>query len=723
MKTNRSQSLAPASGAPFNPLAPMVVHAKNAYDYVVHSFERRITGALVLILVGMIGLQVVSQQRVLELRAQTGSYRESMAQFDQVRRLGDAVTRFRLSGIALVAPASEADALLKRDQLTDAAIAIANGINEIRAVDDQSYRAVSGLPVFARLDGMVAELLNPQPGQPLAPAARGRLERFNAKLEGGVQSIDRAVTGQRDRAFDSLNAAVDSWNVVIGLAGVLTIALAAAICFDLLRNILPALRRMHDALRQLANGELDVEIEQSRLHELNELSQALETFRQHAHAVRGLAYADPATGMPNRRAFVQRLVAMQAGKGADAACDRFVVILADVDRFKYVNDDYGHPAGDQLVGLIGARMGMLLGPQAFVARLGGDEFAVCRPLADGESAARLASDLVAAMREPFDLGHCQIAVTLSLGHVTAARSDDARMAEPSTETELLLRADLALYASKHGGRNCATGFTAEHLAEHEIERALERDLCEAFDRGELRMVYQPIHAVGGEPDEVEALVRWTHPRHGEVPPSRFIPAAERSGLMVPLGRWIYERALSELRGWPGLQMSINLSPLQLQQEGFVGQFLDCCRRNAIDPHRLYLEVTESVSIERNPRAVLTLELLRQSGCRIALDDFGTGYSSLSLLRTFQFDRLKLDRALIGNLATDPTSRAVFDAAVTMALRIGAEVVAEGISEAELVEPVRAAGCTHLQGYHYSRPVEADQVAVYYGNIMRKLASA
>jgi hypothetical protein len=316
------------------------------------------------------------------------------------------------------------------------------------------------------------------------------------------------------------------------------------------------------------------------------------------------------------------------------------------------------------------------------------------------------------MRVPFSLGFCQIAITLSLGYVSAERGA-ARNWNPETESELLLRADLALYASKHSGRNCATGFGRELLIEHEIERALERDLGEAFERGELRMVYQPIHAVGGYPDEVEALVRWNHPRHGEVPPSRFIPAAERSGLMVPLGRWIYERALSDLRQWPDLHLSINLSPLQLQQDGFVGQFLDCCARNAIDPRRLYLEVTESVSIERNQRAVLTLELLRQAGCKIALDDFGTGYSSLCLLRTFQFDRLKLDRELIGNLESDPTSRAVFDAAVTMALRIGAEVVAEGVSELSLVEPVQSAGCTHMQGYHYSRPVEAAEVSPYY----------
>jgi len=685
---------------------------------MVHSFERRITGALLLILISMISLQIVSQQRAVDLRSASASYRESVAQADHVRQLGDAVTQFRLAGAALVQPRSEAEAILKRDQLTDAAIAIANGINDIRAEGDPFYRAASNQPVFGQLEAAVSTLLEGAPGKAFGPHRRTAMERFHVRLARAVSEIEAAVNARRDRNFASLDRAVDSWNMMVGLAGLCIIILAAGICFDLMRNVLPALRRMHDALRRLAAGDLEVAIERSPLREISELSDALETFRQNAHAVQSLAYTDPATGLPNRRAFVDKLVKMLGSSPAD----RFVVMLGDVDRFKYVNDDYGHPAGDRLILLIGERMTQVLGPNAFVARLGGDEFAVCRALGEAENAATLASDLVAAMRLPFSLGCCQIAITLSLGHVAAER-DAAGHWSPATENELLLRADLALYASKHTGRNRATAFGSELLVEHEIERALERDLGEAFEREELRMVYQPIHAVNGSPDEVEALVRWNHPRHGDVPPSRFIPAAERSGLMVPLGRWIYERALSDLRQWPDLELSINLSPLQLQQEGFVAAFLSWCARNGIDPHRLYLEVTESVSIERNQRAVITLELLRQAGCKIALDDFGTGYSSLCLLRTFQFDRLKLDRELIGNLESDPTSRAVFDAAVTMALRIGAEVVAEGVSELSLVEPVRLAGCTHLQGYHYSRPVEASEVTLYYARAKAERAAA
>ena len=437
------------------------------------------------------------------------------------------------------------------------------------------------------------------------------------------------------------------------------------------------------------------------------LSGSLETFRRNARAVKNLAFTDPSTGLPNRRAYTERMAERLAAARPEGVRG-FAVILADVDRFKHVNDDYGHAAGDRLVQLIGERMTKELGEGAIIARVGGDEFALCVPLEDRILATAVGSRLVAAMRPPFDLGDFKVAVTISLGLTeTEGGGHDCDV------TALLNRADLALYASKNGGRNRATGFTSQLAEERELNRALERDLADAFTEGQLRMVYQPIHSINNEHKEVEALVRWRHPTLGDIAPSRFIPAAERSGLMVQLGAWIIERALADLTRWPDISMSLNLSPLQLQQDGFVGFLTECCQKNSIMHDRVFLEVTESLSIERNTRALLTLELLRNAGFRIALDDFGTGYSSLCMMKTFKFDRLKLDRSLISDLRKDPTSQAVFDAAVTMALRIGAEVVAEGICEEELVEPVRNAGCTHLQGYHYSEPIEAEAVTAYY----------
>ncbi|OYW44315.1 MAG: GGDEF-domain containing protein [Sphingomonadales bacterium 32-68-7] len=463
---------------------------------------------------------------------------------------------------------------------------------------------------------------------------------------------------------------------------------------------------MHGMLRRLADGDLDFEVEKFRLRELEDLSRPLEIFRRNAQAVQNLALTDPSTGMPNRRAFLERTGARLADAAAKGG-PRHLLMLVDVDRFKHVNDDFGHAAGDRVVKLIGERMTETLGPGALVARLGGDEFALCLPL-DGEAdGSAVASRLVAAIRPPFDLGTYAIAVTISVGTVEAAPADAVAI------EELLHRADLALYAAKNGGRNRALGFAPELEEDRELDRALERDLARALLGGQLRMVYQPILPLHEADPEVEALIRWEHPELGDISPARFIPAAERSGLMVQLGNWIIERTLSDLTRWPGIALSINLSPLQLQQDGFVPFLLDRCRHHAISPRRVILEVTESLSIENNSRALLTLELLRNAGFRIALDDFGTGYSSLSMLKTFKFDRLKIDRSLIDDLASDSSAQAVFEAAVTMALRIGAQVVAEGISDEKLIAPVLAAGCTHLQGFHCSRPIEADAVAAHF----------
>jgi predicted signal transduction protein with EAL and GGDEF domain len=355
-------------------------------------------------------------------------------------------------------------------------------------------------------------------------------------------------------------------------------------------------------------------------------------------------------------------------------------------------------------------MARSVGEDCFVARVGGDEFALCARLPEQRTAIALASALVESMREPFSLGEYSVGTTVSIGVI------EAQAAEAPEIDAVLKNADMALYASKKNGRNCATAFSARMAEERAVDRALEKDLEAAFDEQQLRMVYQPIHSVDDGTREVEALVRWKHPVLGDVPPSAFIPAAERSGLMVRLGEWIIRRALRDFANWPDMYLSINLSPLQLQQDGFSAFLLECCGQHNIAPQRLFLEVTESLSIERNTRALLTLNLLRNMGFRIALDDFGTGYSSLSMVKSFKFDRMKLDRSLVMDLGQDPASVAVLEAAVTMARHVGAEVVAEGISDAHLIGATRNAGCTHLQGYFYSRPIEAGDVLGYFEGI-------
>jgi diguanylate cyclase (GGDEF)-like protein len=681
---------------------------KAGWEHVFGSLEKRLIGALLLIIACTGALQVISQDRAFKLRSESEALRAAATNTEHAGQLVKLVAQFRLATHLYLSADSDREQVGDDGEMTDAAIRIGEQVNALRASSMDLYHLPLDIAVLNQIDQHVGTIAavrgNPVSGR----AERDAIEARNAQMAALAAVIEAKASADRDRAYDQLSRSSRDWQMKVVAAGIVTIGFALLILCDLLRNILPALRRMHATLRRLAAGDLDVEIEDFSLRELKALSGSLETFRRNAQAVQNLAFADPSTGLPNRRAFVERTrAAITHGHGRT-----FLVMLADIDRFKHVNDDYGHAVGDMLVKLIGARMTEELGTDAIVARVGGDEFALCAALPEGAAAATLGADLVQAMRAPFDLGEYNVAISVSLGLMETPGG----VADIDVNT-LINKADLALYASKNGGRNRATRFTEDLAEERELSRALERDLALALDDGQLRMVYQPIHSMAAKgtanENEVEALVRWKHPLLGDISPARFIPAAERSGLMVQLGYWIVQRALTDLARWPDLSMNINLSPLQLQQEGFVGFRMDSCRQHAIAPQRVFLEVTESLSIERNTRALMTLNLLRHAGFRIALDDFGTGYSSLCMMKTFKFDRLKLDRSLVTDIGKDATSQAVFDAAVTMALRIGAEVVAEGISEETLVDPVRSAGCTHVQGYHYSRPIEADAVEGYY----------
>ncbi len=674
---------------------------KDAFDWIAGSLERRLAAALLLIVLCTASLQVFSQDRFFQLNDESDALRVAQSNAERAGELVRAVNDFRLEARLLAASGNRTQST---DELTDTAITVGEQINALRLNGVQFYNFPFSMQDFDQLDQHIRHIRAATPDN---PASIRQIERHNKRLAAMADAIDARLDAERDRTYESLADSMRSWHMIVTIMATITAILALLILMDLMRNILPALRRIHGSLRRLSEGDLDFEIENVQLQELRALSGPLETFRRNALAVRDLAFADPSTGLPNRRAFMERISArLHAGLQENET--GFAIMLADVDRFKHVNDDYGHAAGDRLVKLVGDRMKENLGPDAMVARVGGDEFAIFAPVYDATSGFMIGSQLVAAMREPFDLGGFSISITSSVGLVEASGGQGE-----SDLAALIHKADLALYASKNKGRNQATCFTADLAEEREGDRELERDLARAFELDELRMVYQPIHPTADRENEVEALVRWDHGTLGEIPPGRFIHAAERSNQMVQLGSWIIERALLDLSLWPSLSISINLSPLQLQQDGFVGFLMRCCRKNGITPQRVILEVTESLSIERNTRALMTLNLLRNAGFRIALDDFGTGYSSLCLMKTFKFDRLKLDRSLIADLAHDPTSQAVFDAAVTMALSIGAEVVAEGISEAELVEPVLSAGCTHLQGFHYSRPIEAYEVLAYF----------
>ena len=667
---------------------------------IFESLERRLIGALTLIVALTFLLQVVSQKEAFSLRHESDALVNASAVAENADQFAEAVGKLRM---ATNRGLTSRDASSTSDNLTDAAIAIGDDLAKLRGSGMALYDLPESSTLFGNLDEHVRAILAVQAGGATKEALIRRIEDRNNAMGALADKIVARARADREKAENGLAASIERWQLLVLGAGLVTVMVVSLVLWDLMRNILPAVRRMHGSLQRLADGDLDLQIDTFSLKELQALSGPLETFRQNAKAVKNLAFTDAATGLPNRRAFLE-----EAGKlFAAEPSGRFACMLVDVDRFKHINDDYGHAAGDDLVRLIGERMKSFLGDRSLVARVGGDEFALCVSLSGQQTAISVASALVGSMRQPFSLGEYSIATTISLGMLEVSAADDPEIGA------VLKNADMALYASKKNGRNCATAFSARMAEERSVDRALEKDLESAFDDRQLRMVYQPIHSVENGTREVEALVRWKHPELGEVPPSVFIPAAERSGLMVRLGEWIIRRALRDFANWPDMDMSINLSPLQLQHDGFSAFLLDCCRQHDIAPQRLFLEVTESLSIERNTRALLTLNLLRNLGFRIALDDFGTGYSSLSMVKSFKFDRMKLDRSLVMDLGQDPASVAVLEAAVTMARHVGAEVVAEGISDAHLISATRSAGCTHLQGYYYSRPIEAGEVMDYF----------
>lgn len=674
------------------------------------SLERRLIGALALIVVLAVLLQVVSQKEAFSLRRESDALLNASAISENADRFAEAVGKLRMAsnrGLVSSDPSGTSDVL------TDAAIAIGDELGKLRNGGMDLYDLSASSRLFADLDEHVIAILGAKAAGAAKPALIARIEARNNAMGALADEIVARAHANRETAQKRLIASVERWQLLVLGTGLVMILVVSLVLFDLMHYILPAVRRMHGSLQRLADGDLDLEIGTFSLKELQALSGPLETFRRNAKAVKNLAFTDAATGLPNRRAFLEEAAKLFAGGRAG----RFACMLADIDRFKHINDDYGHAAGDELVRLIGGRMKAFLGEDSLVARVGGDEFALCMRVPEGQTAIAMASALAGSMREPFSLGEYSVATTVSLGVIEVSGLE-----EPEIDA-VLKNADMALYASKKNGRNCATPFTPHMAEERAVDRALEKDLESAFDDRQLRMVYQPIHSLEDGTREVEALVRWKHPELGDVPPSTFIPAAERSGLMVRLGEWIIRRALRDFANWPGMCMSINLSPLQLQHDGFSAFLLDCCRQHDIAPRRLFLEVTESLSIERNTRALLTLNLLRNLGFRIALDDFGTGYSSLSMVKSFKFDRMKLDRSLVMDLGQDPASVAVLEAAVTMARHVGAQVVAEGISDASLIGATKSAGCTHLQGYYYSRPIEAEDVPGYFEGIDCRQADA
>jgi diguanylate cyclase (GGDEF)-like protein len=415
-----------------------------------------------------------------------------------------------------------------------------------------------------------------------------------------------------------------------------------------------------------------------------------------------LAYHDVLTGLPNRALFNDRAdqALLRARHG-----EKMAVILLDLDRFKNVNDRFGHLAGDELIQEVAKRLSRVLGKAEVVARLGGDEFAVLLQEDDlAEGIETTLDRILEDLHRPYEIFGNQAHVGVSIGVALAPDCGTDR-------TDLMRKADIALYRAKDEGRDCYRFFTESMDETVQLRAMLEADLRVALASGEgLSVHYQPlVDSAGGKVSGLEALLRWDHPERGWIAPQLFVPVAEETGLVATLGDWVMREACKIAREWPKLTIAVNLSPVQFCDESFAERLCGIVRDAGVSPHQIELEVTEGVVLDQNEGVRGALRRLREAGFRIALDDFGTGYSSLSYLRDFEVDRIKIDKSFVQNLGHTMDAGAIVTAVVTLGHAMGLQVTAEGVETADQEDFLRSAGCNVLQGFLFSKAVPADQL--------------
>ncbi len=418
--------------------------------------------------------------------------------------------------------------------------------------------------------------------------------------------------------------------------------------------------------------------------------------------LRHLAMHDPVCGLPNRIYFAERLeraIAEVRDGGPTAA-----VFYIDLDHFKDINDTLGHHIGDELILNVTQRLSEIMRDDDLVARLGGDEFAIIMTCAsDSYSLQAIAERILSAVCAPFVVSGHGINIGASIGiAVIDSCIQDAG--------DILRYADMALYRAKNEGRNRACIYDAAMDADLSNRKLLESALRQAIKNQELHVVYQPIVNPSGQKlMGVEALARWVHPVHGEIPPARFIPIAEHSGLIVELGEFMLRRACLDGRNWPALTVAVNVSPLQFRRPNFV-ELVECIlAETAFEPDRLELELTESTLLGNLEHAELSMLQLKGIGVCFALDDFGTGYSSLLYLRRFPFDKLKIDSSFVRSIEKAADAAAIVHAVVSLGRGLGMKVTAEGVETAEQHLFLRAAGVHSMQGFRFGRPVTAAEI--------------
>ncbi len=426
--------------------------------------------------------------------------------------------------------------------------------------------------------------------------------------------------------------------------------------------------------------------------------------KQAEQKVEFLAYHDPLTGLPNRLLLEDRL--QQAITQAERSRNGLALVFLDLDNFKKINDSLGHATGDALLKEVAARLKHCVRDSDTISRQGGDEFVlILRELHGAETCLPVLGKIMEALQEPFCWEGNELTTSASIG--VALYPQDGK------DFDILRKkADMAMYRAKEAGRNIYRFFD-EEMDEEAVEHLLMRSgLRRAVERGEFVLHYQPQIELGsGRVIGVEALLRWQHPEFGLVPPGRFVPVAEDSGLIVPIGVWVIQEACRQAKAWqqaglPAMAMAVNLSVAQFRRGSIEDTVIEALERSGLAASQLELELTESMLIQDAEQVMATVRRLKQLGVKLAIDDFGTGYSSLSYLKRFDIDKLKIDQSFIRDLASDPDDAAIVRAIIQMAHSLDLLTIAEGVESSDLLQQLRSFGCDEAQGYHFARPMPA-----------------
>ncbi|HEY8611497.1 MAG TPA: EAL domain-containing protein [Roseomonas sp.] len=505
--------------------------------------------------------------------------------------------------------------------------------------------------------------------------------------------------------------AEDRTLVMVVLVVTVILALGMAYAAAAARHLGGMLAGLTEALRRLGRGDLAVPIPPAPSgapREVIELIDACILFRDASaersrlsERLRWLANFDGLTGLPNRALLGDRLELAFSSARRDGT--GLIVLAMDLDHFKEVNDTFGHAAGDEVLRVVAARLRSCLRATDTLARIGGDEFVLVAPGLDGpEQLAAFATRLLATLEDPVPLGSDQCSIGLSIG---------AAIMEPGgfdgRPEALMQDADLALYQAKAEGGSCLRVFEPAMNERLRTRRALAADLRNAMARQELTILFQPqVSTATRRIKGAEALLRWHHPTRGLIGPETFIPLAEETGMIVPIGAWVLEEACHVARGWGELSLAVNVSALQVRQASFVATVERALARSGLQPERLQLEITEAAMLANSADTLGILSRLRSLGVQLAMDDFGTGYSSLATLQRFRFDKIKVDRSFIRSLPKDARAVALLRAVIALGSALDATTNAEGVEDEGQLSLLRAEGCDEAQGYLFGRPMSA-----------------